>query len=103
MTFTTFVMFDMFNALSSRSSDKSIFKIGFFSNPAFLYAVGATLVAQLAVIYVPFLQAILQTVPISFYDLLFIVVLSSTVFWADEVRKLLFEKPSKNNGGFQMV
>ena len=28
MTFTTFVMFDMFNALSCRSADKSIFEIG---------------------------------------------------------------------------
>ncbi len=28
MTFTTFVMFDMFNALSCRSAEKSIFTIG---------------------------------------------------------------------------
>ncbi len=28
MTFTTFVMFDMFNALSCRSAEKSVFQIG---------------------------------------------------------------------------
>ena len=28
MTFTTFVMFDMFNALSCRSQEKSVFQIG---------------------------------------------------------------------------
>ncbi len=28
MTFTTFVMFDMFNALSCRSADKSVFTVG---------------------------------------------------------------------------
>lgn len=44
MSFTTFVMFDMFNALSCRSDDKSIFEIGFFSNTFFAYAVGASLV-----------------------------------------------------------
>lgn len=44
MSFTTFVMFDMFNALSCRSDDKSVFEIGFFSNTAFAYAVGASLV-----------------------------------------------------------
>ncbi len=32
MTFTCFVFFDMFNALSSRSQDRLIFEIGFFSN-----------------------------------------------------------------------
>lgn len=32
MTFTVFVFFDMFNALSCRSESKSIFKIGFFCN-----------------------------------------------------------------------
>ena len=106
MTFTTFVMFVMFNALGSRSSEKSIFKIGFFSNPTFLYAVGATLVAQLCVIYVPFLQNILQTVPISLSELLFIVALASTVFWADEIRKLFFVKPASRLtaiDGFDMV
>jgi len=40
MTFTTFVMFDMFNALTCRSTHKSIFKIGFFTNRAFVYAIG---------------------------------------------------------------
>lgn len=32
MTFTCFVLFDMFNALSCRSQTKSIFQIGFFTN-----------------------------------------------------------------------
>lgn len=39
MCFTTFVCFDMFNALSCRSADKSIFQIGFLSNKMFLWAV----------------------------------------------------------------
>ncbi len=36
MTFTCFVFFDMFNALSSRSQDRLIFEIGFFSNKCVL-------------------------------------------------------------------
>lgn len=45
MSFTTFVMFDMFNALSCRSDVKSVFEIGLLSNTFFAYAVGASLVS----------------------------------------------------------
>jgi len=89
MTFTTFVLFDMFNALACRSESKSIFKIGLASNMMFCYAVGAVLVVQLGVIYVPFLQAILQTVSLSLGDLLLCLSVASTVLIVDEIRKLL--------------
>jgi len=95
MTFTTFVMFDMFNALTCRSADKSIFQIGFFTNPPFLYAIGGSILVQLFVIYVPFFQSILQTEWISLQDLMFIVCISSTVFWVDEIRKFISAPKSK--------
>ena len=44
---------------------------------------------QLAVIYVPWLQAILQTEALALSDLLSILVLSSSVLWSDELRKWL--------------
>jgi Ca2+-transporting ATPase len=87
MTFTTFVMFDMFNALTCRSDARSIFDIGFLSNPAFLYSVGGSMIGQLLVIYVPFFQSIFQTEALSLWDLLWILSLSSSVFWVDEARK----------------
>ncbi|KAI9320925.1 PMR1-type calcium-transporting P-type ATPase [Dichotomocladium elegans] len=69
MTFTTFVFFDMFNALACRSARKSIFSIGFFSNKMFNLAVGGSILAQLLVIYLPFFQSIFQTEALSIYDL----------------------------------
>lgn len=87
MTFTTFVMFDMFNALSCRSEKKSILSIGFTSNKPFLYAVSASIFCQLCVIYIPFFQAIFQTVPLSFGEVFKILILSSSVWVFDEVRK----------------
>lgn len=66
MTFTTFVFFDMFNALSCRSQTKSVFEIGFFTNKAFLFSVGGSLIGQLLVIYFPPLQRVFQTESISF-------------------------------------
>lgn len=61
MTFTCFVFFDMWNALSCRSQTKSVFTIGLFSNKMFLLAVGLSVLGQLLVVYVPPLQSIFQT------------------------------------------
>ena len=65
MTFTCFVFFDMFNALSCRSSTKSVFQLGLFSNKAFCLAVLFSIVGQLLVIYTPPLQYIFQTEALS--------------------------------------
>lgn len=87
MTFTCFVLFDMFNALSCRSQTKSIFKIGLFTNKMFLLAVGFSLIGQLLVIYFPPLQMVFQTEALTAYDLLFLVTLTSSVFIVSEVKK----------------
>ncbi|DAZ95583.1 TPA: hypothetical protein N0F65_006069 [Lagenidium giganteum] len=87
MSFTTFVMFDMFNALSCRSDDKSVFEIGLLSNTFFAFAVGASLIGQLMVIYFPPLQAAFQTEALSFEDLVYICCIASTVLIFDEARK----------------
>lgn len=91
MTFTCFVLFDMFNALSCRSSTKSVFQIGLFTNKMFLIAVGFSLIGQLLVIYFPPLQMIFQTEALSGMDLLFLITLTSSVFIVSELKKL-FER-----------
>ena len=65
MTFTCFVFFDMFNALSSRSLTKSVFQLGFFTNKPFCLAVLFSLVGQMLVVYAPPLQYIFQTEALS--------------------------------------
>eukprot|EP00918_Siedleckia_nematoides_P017622 GHVU01037881.1.p1 GENE.GHVU01037881.1~~GHVU01037881.1.p1 ORF type:complete len:971 (+),score=91.49 GHVU01037881.1:89-2914(+) len=89
MTFTCFVLFDMFNALACRSESKSVLRgeVGLFSNKLFNWAVSLSLVGQLLVIYFPWLQEVFQTEALSFYDLVKLVTLASSVFWADEARK----------------
>ncbi|KAI8331017.1 PMR1-type calcium-transporting P-type ATPase [Chlamydoabsidia padenii] len=89
MTFTTFVFFDMFNALACRSEKQSIFKIGIFSNRMFNLAVGGSILSQLFVIYLPFFQNIFQTDALSFYDLAKITLLTSSVFLVDEIKKFV--------------
>ncbi|KAF2402134.1 secretory pathway Ca2+-ATPase [Trichodelitschia bisporula] len=91
MTFTCFVLFDMFNALTCRSEAKSVLRgeIGVFENKMFNYAVAGSLVGQGLVIYAPPLQRIFQTEALGLGDLGLLVVLASCVFWADEGRKYL--------------
>ncbi|GMM30055.1 Ca(2+)/Mn(2+)-transporting P-type ATPase [Martiniozyma asiatica (nom. inval.)] len=91
MTFTCFVLFDMFNALSCRSVNKSIFEMG-LSNTMFNYAVGGSLIGQLCAIYLPFFQEIFQTEALSLGDLLYLIAISSTVWIADEIKKYLKKK-----------
>jgi Ca2+-transporting ATPase len=88
MTFTCFVFFDMFNALSCRSQTKSIFEVGFCSNRPFCLAVIFSLVGQMLVIYTPPLQYVFQTESLSLQDLLFLVALTSSIFIVSEVKKL---------------
>ncbi|KAG0359029.1 High affinity Ca2+/Mn2+ P-type ATPase-like protein [Podila minutissima] len=87
MTFTTFVFFDMFNALACRSEKKSIFSVGFFTNKMFNLSVAGSILGQFLVIYMPFFQTVFQTEALTFTDLLGITLLTSSVFWAEEARK----------------
>ncbi|NXK62127.1 AT2C2 ATPase, partial [Sylvietta virens] len=88
MTFTCFVFFDLFNALTCRSQTKLIFEIGFFRNRMFLYSVLGSFLGQLAVIYIPPLQKIFQTENLGVLDLLFLTSLASSVFVVSELVKL---------------
>lgn len=89
MTFTCFVFFDMFNALSCRSQTKSIFTIGLWSNKMFLVAVTLSVIGQMLVIYFPPLQRIFQTEALTAKDLLFLAALTSSVFVISEIKKFI--------------
>ncbi|KAM6910512.1 calcium-transporting ATPase type 2C member 1 [Xenentodon cancila] len=87
MTFTCFVFFDMFNALSSRSQTRMVHEMGLCSNRTFCFAVLASIMGQLLVIYFPPLQSIFQTESLSIFDLLFLISLTSSVCVVSEVIK----------------
>jgi len=89
MVFMTVTMSQLFQSLAVRSQRDSIFKIGFHTNPALAATVAGTLALQLAVVYLPFLQAIFKTVSLSPRDLAISLGLSTGVFWAVELDKLL--------------
>ncbi|KAJ8371480.1 hypothetical protein AAFF_G00307980 [Aldrovandia affinis] len=86
MTFTCFVFFDMFNALSSRSQTRMVHEMGLCSNRMFCYAVLGSIMGQLLVIYFP-LQMVFQTESLSVLDLLFLLGLTSSVCVVSELMK----------------
>ncbi|CAH0546436.1 unnamed protein product [Brassicogethes aeneus] len=89
MTFTCFVFFDMWNALSCRSQTKSVFQIGLFSNKMFLVAVSLSIIGQLLVVYFPPLQRVFQTEALTAWDMVFLTSLTSSVWIFSEIKKLV--------------
>ncbi|MBI0105712.1 cation-translocating P-type ATPase [Bifidobacterium sp. B14448H7] len=88
MGFTILVFAQLFNALASRSSRKSVFQ-GLFSNLWLWGAIGVSILLQLLVIYVPFLGEAFGTVPLQPQAWLECIALASLVLVASELRKLV--------------
>lgn len=78
MAFTVFVMYQIFNVFNCRSD-------GGFSNKVLFIAVGASLLLQIAVIYLPFLQGIFRTTALGLFDWVVILLIAATIFVSDWV------------------
>ncbi len=92
MVFTTLTLAQMGNALAIRSHRVSLFTLGLRSNLYLLAAVLLTFLLQLAVIYLPPLQGVFDTVALTAGELLLALVLSTVVFWAVELEKWFIRK-----------
>lgn len=89
MVFTVLCFTQLANALAIRSDRKSLFQQGLLSNKAMLGAVILSVLMQLAVIYIGPLNSIFRTQPLSLGELLACAGISSVVFAAVEVEKLI--------------
>jgi Ca2+-transporting ATPase len=87
IVFTTIVVFQLFHCLAIRSERYSLFQIGVFSNRPLILAIAVTILAQLAVIYVPALNTVFKTQPLTIAELLMCCAVGSTVFFAVELEK----------------
>lgn len=87
MVFTVLCLSQMGHVFAIRSDYASLFKQGLFSNKPLLLAILITLFLQLAVIYVPFLQPVFHTVPLTWAELGIAFALSTIVFIAVEIEK----------------
>jgi Ca2+-transporting ATPase len=88
MAFTTLILFQIFNVFNARSDTRSAFH-GLFRNHWLWIGLGVSVVLQLAVIYVPFLQKSFSTVSLTSADWLLCAIVASSVLWLRELSKLI--------------
>lgn len=87
MAFTVLCFSQLGHVMAIRSDWKSTFKLGFFSNKSMLGAIVLTVSLQLMIIYLPFLNLIFKTQPLTYLELAITLAVSSIVFWAVEMEK----------------
>ncbi len=86
---TTMVFFQFFQAFNSRSEIQSLFSMNPLGNPFLFFSMIAAFFAQVAVLYMPALQWVFRTEPITMADWLHILSVAAAVIIAVEVDKWL--------------
>ena len=95
MAFATLTLCQLFHAFDVRSEERSLFHIGVFSNPAMNKAFLAGLGMQLAVLCLPPLQRIFQTVPLNPMEWAVVLLLAMAPVAVCETEKALRKKHKK--------
>ena len=90
MAFTVLAFLQMAHVLNCKSLDKSLFKIGIFSNLYLVGAVLSTVVLQIMVVQLSVLQKIFYTTSLNWKEWLLLALLSLTPIVVVEVRKRWF-------------
>ena len=79
--------FTVYNAYSSRSLQESVFRMNPLGNKTLLIGIAASILAILAVVYIPFMQFIFETRPLSSESWILILITGLVVVLAAEVMK----------------
>ena len=94
IAFVTLCISELVRAFTARSEYHSIFSIGPFSNRWMVWAVGASLLLVLLVVYLPFLQPFFDTVPLTLDDWLMMAPFFFASAIAMELLKFYFRRRS---------
>jgi len=89
MVFTVLAFSQLGHVMAVRSDRTFLFQQGLLNNKPLLIAVAGTMILQLGVIYVPFLNEIFRTVPLNLKELAFAGGMALIVFHAVELEKLI--------------
>ncbi|HEX6426279.1 MAG TPA: calcium-translocating P-type ATPase, PMCA-type [Niastella sp.] len=92
MVFTVLCFSQMGHALVSRSEHEYIFRLGVFSNQPLIGAIALTFILQIAIIYMPFLNNIFNTAPLTWKELVICLLISTITFHAVEFEKFIKKK-----------
>jgi Ca2+-transporting ATPase len=89
MVFTVLCLSQLGNAFAVRTERESLFSRGIHTNAALLGSVVLIFFLQLATFSMPFLNPIFKTQPLRIYELIVCIIMSSVVFFAVEITKLV--------------
>jgi Ca2+-transporting ATPase len=89
MVFTVLTLSQMAHVMAVRSETQSLFRVGLRSNLPLAGAVALTVALQVCAIYLPALQPIFRTAPLTAAELGFTALLCTSVFAAVELEKWL--------------
>lgn len=92
LTLVTLAMFQWFNAYNCRSQTKSVFTIGLFSNFWLTLASIVIFLLQALVLYMPCMQKLFTTVPLSLYQWMYAIAVASSVLFIEEARKMIMRR-----------
>lgn len=91
-----FIFVEMFYLFNCRSLTRSVFKIGFFSNPLLFAGVGVMLILQLMYTYLPLFNSMFQSAPIGWDVWLRILLISIGTSFIVAIEKWLTFKFNRN-------
>ncbi|MDK2820714.1 MAG: P-type Ca2+ transporter type [Clostridia bacterium] len=89
LSFTTLVMSQLFAVFECRSDKLSPFSVGYFSNPYLIMGVACSLIMQLMVIYIPFLQGVFKTVPLNSFHWIIILLASGWRTYFEAIKQFM--------------
>lgn len=90
LAFTTFVLFQFFNAFNARVEFGSVFNANFFKNGKLWLALASVLLLQVMAVHWLPAQAIFGTTALRLNDWVMAVLVAASVWMLDEARKALF-------------
>jgi Ca2+-transporting ATPase len=97
IVFTVLCFSQLWHVLAIRSETRSLFRIGILSNTFMVIAISVTVLLQLAVIYLPFLNKYFHTQPLTLSEMLIATGVSSIVFIIVELEKKVKRTIGQNN------
>ncbi|CAN5906661.1 cation-translocating P-type ATPase [soil metagenome] len=92
LAFTTFVAFQLFNALNARTERASIRRRSTFANAKLWLALAVVAVLQVLVVHLGGLQGLFDTVGLDLVDWLIAIGVASSIVWVEETRKAVLRR-----------
>jgi magnesium-transporting ATPase (P-type) len=95
MTLTGIVMAQVGNGFAMRTHRQSILAVGFFTNKLRWWGLGAELLGLAALMYVPVLQRIFSTAPLTWQEWGVMALFAPVLLVADEIRKFFLRRMAR--------